>query len=82
MRNLSIVVLIVASVALSGVGGTVARSMGDPSAGMRYNQAICDAQRRGEYPRYHDACLPDYPDRSGLLGGPASRYSSPAARSP
>ena len=82
MRNLSIVVLIVASVALSGVGSTVARSMGDPSAGMRYMQAICDAQRRGEYPRYHDACLPDYPDRSGLLGGPAKRYSSPAARSP
>jgi hypothetical protein len=66
MRNLSIVVLIVASVALSGVGSAVAISMGDPSAGMRYNQAICDAQRRGEYPRYHDACLPDYPDRSGI----------------
>jgi hypothetical protein len=81
MRNLSIVVLIVASIALSGVGSAVG-GMGDPSAGMRYNQAICDAQRRGEYPRYHDACLPDYPDRSGLLGGPAKRYSSPAARSP
>jgi hypothetical protein len=81
MRNLSIVVLIVASAALSGVGSAVA-GMGDPSAGMRYMQAICDAQRRGEYPRYHNACLPDYPDRSGLLGGPAKRYSSPAARSP
>ena len=82
MRNMSIVALIVASVALFGAGGAVARSSGNPSAGMRYNQAICDAQRRGEYPRYHDACLPDYPDRSGLLGGPASRHSSPAARSP
>ena len=66
MPNLSIVVLVAASVALSGVGSAVALSSGDPSAGMRYNQAICDAQRRGEYPRYHDACLPDYPDRSGI----------------
>jgi hypothetical protein len=66
MPNLSIVVLVAASVALSGVGSAVALSSGDPSAGMRYNQAICDAQRRGEYPRYPDACLPDYPDRSGI----------------
>jgi hypothetical protein len=65
MRNFSIVVLIVASFALSGIRSAVAQSSGDPSAGMRYMQAICDAQRRGEYPRYHDACLPDYPDRSG-----------------
>jgi len=73
MRNLSTVVLIVASFALSGIGSAVAGSMGnmgDPSAGMRYMQAICDAQRRGEYPRYHDACLPDYPDRSGIAQTP------------
>ena len=66
MHNLSIVLLIVASFALSGIGSAVAGNMGDPSAGMRYMQSICDAQRRGEYPRYHDACLPDYPDRSGI----------------
>ena len=71
MRNLSTVVLIVASFAVSGIGSAVAGNMsngnmGDPSAGMRQMQAICDAQRRGEYPRYHDACLPDYPDRSGI----------------
>ncbi|MFY9970267.1 MAG: hypothetical protein WBQ45_03170 [Roseiarcus sp.] len=73
MRNMSIVALIVASVALSGAGGAVARSSGNPSAGMRYNQAICDAQRRGEYPRYHDACLPDYPDRSGISSNSVGR---------
>ena len=66
MHNLSIVALIVASVALSAIDSAVAGNMGDPSAGMRYMQSICDAQRRGEYPRYHDACLPDYPDRSGI----------------
>ena len=76
MRNLSSVALIVASFALSGIGSAVAGSMGnmgDPSAGMRYQQAICDAQRRGEYPPYHDACLPDYPDRSGIAPTPNTR---------
>lgn len=62
MRNFSIVALIAASVGFAGVGQADAMGMGDPSASMRANQAICDAQRRGEYPRYHDACLPDYPD--------------------
>jgi hypothetical protein len=74
MRNLSIVLLIVASFALSGIGSAVAGNMGDPSAGMRQMQAICDAQRRGEYPRYHDACLPDYPDRSGISNKSVGRY--------
>jgi hypothetical protein len=73
MRNFSIVALIVASFALSGIGSAAAHSMGDPSAGMRYQKAICDAQRRGEYPRYHDACLPDYPDQSGVSNKPVGR---------
>ncbi len=63
MRKLSIVAIVLAS-GLAGVSPSLANSgsggMGDPSAHMRYMQEICDQQRRGEYPRYHDACLPDY----------------------
>ena len=65
MRNFSIVAIIAASVGFASIGHAVAGGgMGDVSASMREEQAICDAQRRGEYPRYHDACLPDYPDKS------------------
>ena len=67
MRNFSILALVAASVGVANVGHAVAASMGgmgDVSANMRANQATCEAQRRGEYPRYHNACLPDYPDDS------------------
>ena len=65
MRNFSIVAIVAASVGFASVGQAVANGgMGDPSASMRAQQEICDEQRRGEYPRYHDACLPDYPDYS------------------
>ena len=65
MRNFSIVAIVAASIGFASVGQAVANGgMGDPSASMRAMRAICDAQRRGEYPRYYDACLPDYPDRS------------------
>ena len=63
MRIFSIVALVAASVGVASVGNAVAGNMGgmgDVSAHMREDQAICDAQRRGEYPRYHNACLPDY----------------------
>jgi hypothetical protein len=61
MRKVSIVAMLAFVTGLSGVGPSVASSggMGDPSAHMRYMQEICDAQKRGEYPRYHEACLPD-----------------------
>lgn len=63
MSKFSMIAFIAASIGLAGAGPAVAKSngMGDPSAHMRADQAVCDAQRRGEYPRYHDACLPDYP---------------------
>jgi hypothetical protein len=67
MRNFSMVAIFAASVGFAGIGQAVAAGMGgmgDSSASMRAQQAICDAQRRGEYPRYHNACLPDYPDYS------------------
>ncbi len=64
MRNFSILALLAVSIGFAGVDSAGAAGstggMGDPSASMRYNQMICDLQRRGEYPRYHDACLPDY----------------------
>jgi len=62
MRNFSIVAIFAASVGFAGIGqAAAAGGMGDVSASMREEQAVCDAQRRGEYPRYHNACLPDYP---------------------
>ena len=65
MRNMSIVAIVAATVGFASAGQAVAGGgMGDVSAHMRQDQAICDAQRRGEYPRYHNACLPDYPDKS------------------
>jgi hypothetical protein len=65
MRNFSIVAIFAASVGFAGIGhAAAAGGMGDVSANMRYDQQICDEQRRGEYPRYHNACLPDYPDYS------------------
>jgi len=66
MGNFSIVAIVAASLGFASVGQAVANNsgMGDPSAHMRANQAICEAQRRGEYPRYYNACLPDYPDKS------------------
>jgi hypothetical protein len=65
MRNFSIVAIVAASVGFASVGQALASGgMGDPSASMRAQRAVCDAQRRGEYPRYHNACLPDYPDNS------------------
>ena len=65
MRIFSITAIVLASVGFASLGQAIANGgMGDPSASMRAEQALCDAQRRGEYPRYHDACLPDYPDRS------------------
>jgi hypothetical protein len=65
MRDLSIVVIVAASVGFAGVGPAVAGGgMGDPSASMREMRAICDAQRRGEYPRTYDACLPGDHDKS------------------
>jgi hypothetical protein len=65
MRNFSMITLFAASLGLASFGGVVAASangggMGDPSAAMRANLATCEAQRRGEYPRDHEACLPDY----------------------
>lgn len=61
MRKVSIVAIIACVAGLAGVGPSVAggTGMGDPSAHMRYMQQICDEQKRGEYPRYHEACLPD-----------------------
>ena len=77
MRNFSIVAIF-AGVGFASIGHAVAAGgMGDVAAHMRYDQLICDEQRRGEYPRNFNACLPDYPPRlfrqarSALrLGGP------------
>jgi hypothetical protein len=62
MIRFSMAAIGAAWVCVSGVGPAFAASggMGDPSAHTRELNAICDAQRRGEYPRYHEACLPDY----------------------
>jgi hypothetical protein len=64
MRKVSIVAMVALMAGLSGVGPSFANGsgtggMGDPSAHMRRMQEICDLQKRGEYPRYHEACLPD-----------------------
>jgi hypothetical protein len=66
MRNFSIVAIVAASVGFASGGQALANSngMGDPSASMRAQREVCDAQRRGEYPRYYNACLPGYPDKS------------------
>jgi hypothetical protein len=61
MRKFSILAVVALATGLGGIGPSVAGNMGDPSAHMRRMQEICDAQRRGEYPRDHDACLPDDP---------------------
>ena len=69
MRNFSIVAIFAASVGFASIGQAVAGGgMGDVSAHMRSDQDICDAQRRGEYPRDHNACLPDHPDYSDKSG--------------
>jgi hypothetical protein len=63
MRNFSTIALMAISLGLAGVGqigAASAQGMGDPSAMMRANLARCQAQLRGEYPRYHNACLPGY----------------------
>jgi hypothetical protein len=75
MSNFSKIALMAVSIGIASVGQIGAASansggMGDPSAAMRANLAICDAQRRGEYPRYFEACLPDY-------HGPYDRGESP-----
>ena len=66
MHNFSRIALMAVSIGVASVGQIGAASanggMGDPSAFMRANLARCEAQRRGEYPRYHEACLPDYHD--------------------
>jgi hypothetical protein len=45
-----------------------AGGMGDSSRTMRENNAICEAQRRGEGPRFPDLCWPDLSP-----GGPAAK---------
>ncbi len=65
MRYLSIIALLAASLGYVGVGEAFAMGgMGDPSTNQRENNARCDAQKRGEYPRDHNACLPDDPPLS------------------
>ncbi len=62
MRKFSILTIAVLATGLAGVTPSLAGGsggMGDPSAHMRYMQAICDAQKAGTYPRDHQACLPD-----------------------
>jgi len=57
MRNLSFVVIIMAVVGLASVGQAAANgNMGDPSAHMRQMEETCAAQKRGEYPKDHNAC--------------------------
>jgi hypothetical protein len=57
MRKLSVVAIVIAFVGFTGVGRAVANgNMGDPSAHQRQIQENCDAQRRGEYPSYPNAC--------------------------
>jgi hypothetical protein len=57
MRNLPLS----AAAFLVLIATAYAGGMGDPSAILRQNNAICDAQRRGERPRYPDMCLPELP---------------------
>jgi hypothetical protein len=78
MRKFSILTILALSAGLAGVGpslagGSGAGGMGDPSAHMRYMQAICDAQKAGTYPRYHEACLPD--DMGPPIGYPAPHHN-------
>ncbi len=71
MRNLSILAILALATSFAGAGPSYAGNMGDPSAHMRYMQEICDLQKRGEYPRDHNACLPDD------LGSPVGVYQAP-----
>jgi hypothetical protein len=62
MRNYIITAALFAVFALTGVGQAFAGGgMGDVAANVRGNNERCEAQRRGEYPKYFNACLPDYP---------------------
>ncbi len=57
MRKFSVVAIVIAFAGFAGVGQAVANgNMGDSSAHMRQIQETCEAQRRGEYPSYHNAC--------------------------
>lgn len=72
MGKFSIIAIATALVGFASIAPAVAAGgMGDPSANTRKIQEICDQQRRGEYPRYFNACpayLADsplyYPDNS------------------
>ncbi len=71
MRNLSVLAILALATGLSGAGPSYAAGgMGDPSAHMRYMQEICNLQKSGQYPRDHNACLPDD------LGPPVGTYSN------
>ena len=52
---------LVLAVGLVAASPAVAGGMGDPSTVLKQKNAICEAQRRGEGPRYPDLCLPEYP---------------------
>jgi hypothetical protein len=57
MRKLSGVAIVIAFVGFAGAGQAMANgNMGDPSAHQRQIQETCEAQRRGEYPGYPNAC--------------------------
>ena len=57
MRKASVVALIIALGGLASVRQAAANgNMGDVGAHMRQMEETCEAQRRGEYPRYHNAC--------------------------
>ena len=57
MRKISIVAMAMALAGFAGGGqAAAAGNMGDPSAHMRQMEETCAAQRRGEYPNYHNAC--------------------------
>ncbi len=62
MGKMSVVAVLGAMLGLASVGPAFANGgMGDAAAFTRANNERCEAQRRGEYPRYFNACLPDYP---------------------
>jgi hypothetical protein len=57
MRNRLVLLVTLGLLATPAFAG----GMGDPSTVLKEKNAICEAQKRGEGPRYPNMCLPEYP---------------------